>query len=228
MHVLLLGASGRNGSLILQSALKRGYTVTALVRNPSVFTESSPNLTLVTGSPISQPDLEAALQSPTPPDAVIFALGHRKAGTLPFSATATDCPHDLMESSTKALLNAIKAANLAKQPKLIVNSSQGVGDSMASLSAPMRFILNYSKALRTGLDDHTKVDALVRESGLPFVLARACRLTEGSVATIRAWPDDGRDAPGWSAAVSRASVAEWLVDAVAGGDFDGKAPVLTN
>ncbi|WAO89175.1 NAD(P)-bd-dom domain-containing protein [Fusarium falciforme] len=228
MHIFLLGASGRNGSLILQSALKRGYTVTALVRNPSIFTNTSPNLTLVTGSPTSQPDLEVALQSPTPPDTVIFALGHRKTGTSPFAATAPDCPHDLMESSTKALLNAIKATNLIKQPKLIVNSSQGVGASMASLSAPIRFALNYSKALRTGLDDHTNVDALVRESGLPFVLARACRLTEGAVTTIRAWPDDGRGAPGWSAAVSRASVAEWLVDAVEGSDFDGKAPVLTN
>ncbi|RSL93826.1 hypothetical protein CEP52_013021 [Fusarium oligoseptatum] len=228
MHILLLGASGRNGSLVLQSALKRGHTVTALVRNPSTFTNTSPNLTLVTGSPTSQPDIETALQSPTPPDAVIVALGHRKAGTSPFASTALDCPHDLMESSTKVLLNAIKAANLTKQPKLIVNSSQGVGASMASLSAPMRFVLNYSKALRTGLDDHTNVDALVRQSGLPFVLARPCRLTEGPATTVRAWPDDGNGAPGWSAAVSRASVAEWLVDAVEASDFDGKAPVLTN
>ena len=68
----------------------------------------------------------------------------------------------------------------------------------------------------------------MRESGLPFVLARPSRLTEGSVTTIRAWPDDGFGAPGWSAAVSRTSVAEWLVDAVEGSDFDGKAPVLTN
>ncbi|RSL66318.1 hypothetical protein CEP54_003833 [Fusarium duplospermum] len=228
MHIILLGASGRNGSLILQSALKRGYTVTAIIRNPSAFTNTSPNLTLVTGSPTSQHDIETALRSPTPPDAVIVSLGHRRAGTSLFSATAPDCPHDLMESSTKALLSAIKAANLTKQPKLIVNSSQGVGASMTSLSVPLRFIMNYSKALRTGLDDHTNVDALVRESGLPFVLARPCRLTEGPAITIRAWPDDGNGAPGWSAAVSRASVAEWLVDAVEGNDFVGKAPVLTN
>ncbi|KAM0429002.1 hypothetical protein ACHAPT_006806 [Fusarium lateritium] len=229
MHILLLGASGRNGSLILQSALNRGYTVTALVRTPSAFPNpTTPNLTLVTGSPTSQSDVETALQSPAPPDVVILALGHRKAGTSPFSPTAPDCPHDLMESSTRALLNAIKAADLTKQPKLIVNSSQGVGASMASLSVLLRFVFNYSKGLRTGLDDHTNVDALVRESGLPFVLARPCRLTEGPITNVRAWPDDGRGAPGWSAAVSRASVAEWLVDAVERVDFDGKAPVLTN
>ncbi|KAF4986034.1 hypothetical protein FDECE_16161 [Fusarium decemcellulare] len=228
MHILLIGASGRNGSLILQSALSRDYTVTALVRSLSASSlPSHPNLTLIAGSPISQSDLEGALQSPASPDAVIVALGHRRTGDSPFAPPAPDCPHDLMESTTRSLLNAIQAVRPSKQPKIIVNSSQGVGASLSSMFFALRLVFNYSKAMRMGLEDHAKVDAIVRESGLPFVLARPCRLSEGPAQSVRAWPDDGRGAS-WFATVSRASVAEWLLDAVESNEFNGRAPVLTN
>ena len=50
MHILVIGASGRNGSLIVKEALSRGHTVTALVRNPSSISAHS-GLTLVKGKP---------------------------------------------------------------------------------------------------------------------------------------------------------------------------------
>ncbi|KAM5345760.1 hypothetical protein ACJ41O_011621 [Fusarium nematophilum] len=229
MHILLLGATGRNGSLILQSALSRNHSVTALVRNPSSFpTPHSSLLTLVAGSPTSQSDLEAALlQLPHPPDAVIVALGHRRTGESPFADPAPDCPPDLVESAVRAVLAAVKAVKPDRQPKIVVNSSQGVGSSWSSMTAPFRFVFTHSKAMRQGLEDHAKADALVRESGLAFVLARPVRLTEGPAGNVRSWPDDGRGAP-WFTPITRASVAEWLVDAVEGTEFDGRSPVLTN
>ena len=50
-RILLYGATGRTGSLLLDYALAQGYAVTALVRNPAKLTRTSPHLTVVVGSP---------------------------------------------------------------------------------------------------------------------------------------------------------------------------------
>ncbi|KAF4970470.1 hypothetical protein FSARC_2489 [Fusarium sarcochroum] len=190
MHILLLGASDHNSSQILQSALSRNYTVTVLVRH-ELGTSYHPNLTLVTGSPTSQHDLEAALQTPTPPEAVIVALGH----------------DDVLESITQALLNAIKGVQFRNQSKGFVSSPQGVKASCLSMPLPFRLVFSPTDAMRIGPDDHTRVDSIVRESGLPFALARPPRLIREPRKSVRASPGDGRSAA-WLAAVTRAS---WLV-----------------
>ncbi|KAI5456367.1 hypothetical protein BGZ63DRAFT_409064 [Mariannaea sp. PMI_226] len=231
MHILVLGATGRNGQLIVNSALSRNHTVTALVRDPSkAVLQQHPNLHLVRGSPTSQSDIESALQSSSsaPINAVIFALGHRRLSGSPFSAPAPDCPHDLMETSAKALIAAIRACStLPTQPKLIINSSQGVGESWNSMALPIKFIFSHATAMKMGLKDHERMDAVVRESGMPFVLGRPTVLKEGEPKPVRAWPDDGNGMP-WMPSITRESLAEWLVDAVERDDWDGMSPVITN
>lgn len=224
MHVLLLGATGLNGSLILQSLLSQNHTITALVRNTSSLPSHS-NLTLASGSPTSAVDAEAALKSPRVPDAVIIAIGHRRAGPSPFSAPTS--PSDLLEQTINALVKAIEQSHSIKSPKIIVNSSQGVDSSWSSMSFPFRFIFTKSEAMRNGLADHARLDAIVRESGLNFVLARPCRLVDGDAKPVRVWPEDGKGSSCFPS-VTRASVSEWLVAAVKSNEFDGKAPVITN
>ncbi|KJZ76446.1 hypothetical protein HIM_04175 [Hirsutella minnesotensis 3608] len=227
MQVLLLGASGRNGSLVLESALARGHQVTALVRSPSTFTVKHKNLNLVKGSPLSLPDLQSALQSCPGVDAVLIALGHRRLGSSPFAGPTPDSLHDLMERAVRTLLRAIEAVHLAKAPKLIINSSVGVGASWGSMILPLRLIFSNAAPMRIGLEDHANVDRITRESGLPFVLARAARLTDESAKPVRVWGEDGEGTP-WMASISRASLAEWMVDAIGSAKYDGQAPVLTN
>lgn len=50
MHILVLGGSGQNGTLVIQEALARGHSITAMVRSPTGFRlESHPQLTVITG-----------------------------------------------------------------------------------------------------------------------------------------------------------------------------------
>ncbi|KAH6896927.1 hypothetical protein B0T10DRAFT_475449 [Thelonectria olida] len=156
-----------------------------------------------------------------------MALGHRRVSGNPFSAPAPDSPHDLLETSTKALVAAIRACNFPMQPKLVINSSQGVGPSWSSMALPIKFIFSHAAAMKMGLKDHERVDALVRESGMPFVLGRPTVLTEGAAKTVRAWADDGKGMP-WMPSITRESLAEWLVDAVEKSEWNGRAPVITN
>lgn len=228
MHFLIIGASGRNGLLTVEAALASQHTVTALVRNPSSLPasiSSNTNLTIVKGTPQSEKDISRALVSPRAPDAVIFALNARRTSENPFAALAADSPADLLTSSMKILLSAISKSNVGK-PKLVINSCVGVGTSWRALPWIMRALFTHS-TMSVVIEDQTNLDLLVRESGLPFVLARPPRLTPEPAKDVKVLPDDGKGL-GFMSAVSRESLAAWMVKAAESNQWDGTAPVIIN
>ena len=83
--LLLLGATGRVGQLIVQAALQRGLSVVALVRNPAKLSElqqqHSSRLSLVQGLPTSAADLKSAIAGC---DAVLSALGVVRTSDMPW------------------------------------------------------------------------------------------------------------------------------------------------
>src|SRR3989442_3391558 len=72
MNLLILGATGRTGRLVVEHALAAGHTVTALVRSPEKLTIRNSNLRVVTGRATDPEDVAHALASA---DAVLSTLG---------------------------------------------------------------------------------------------------------------------------------------------------------
>ena len=60
-RILLYGATGRTGGLILAYARQQGYAVTALVRSPEKLTVQSDHLTVVKGLPTNLADVRRAM-----------------------------------------------------------------------------------------------------------------------------------------------------------------------
>lgn len=132
MQILLLGATGRTGHLVLSDALRRGHTITALVRDPSAldpFLSALPadqraRLHLATGSALHPPDVAAALAtipvtsttattSTTTGDdsrlVVISTLNARRTSDNPFAAPhPTDSPPRMMADSVANILSALR------------------------------------------------------------------------------------------------------------------------
>ncbi|UZP36920.1 hypothetical protein NXS19_004736 [Fusarium pseudograminearum] len=226
MHFLIIGATGRNGSLAVQEALSRGHTVTALVRNTTTAKlPSHSNLILVQGVPTSESDITKALTTPQHPQVVITALAQVRVTESPFAALRPDTTPDFLAVSMTALIAAINNSNSPK-PKIIVNSAQGAGSSWSSMNLPGKMIFSHG-SMGMGLKDHNVVDRLVRESGLVFVLSRPVMLAEGDAKPVKVWPDDGKGCA-WMPKITRESVGKWLVDAAESSEWDGKAPVLSN
>jgi putative NADH-flavin reductase len=48
-NIIIFGASGGVGSQVVTQALDKGYTVTAIVRDPAAFALEHPNLTIEKG-----------------------------------------------------------------------------------------------------------------------------------------------------------------------------------
>lgn len=71
MRVVIFGANGKVGKLVVAEALGRGHTVTAFVHKHSDF-ESNPNLHIARGDIHNSQDVAAAIQGA---DAVVSALG---------------------------------------------------------------------------------------------------------------------------------------------------------
>ncbi|KAM0286619.1 hypothetical protein ACHAO9_008052 [Fusarium lateritium] len=195
MHILLLSTSDRKGSLILQSALSRNFTVTILTPRPSCSSYYT-NVTLITGSPTSQYDVEVALQTPAFPEAIILAFDRV----------------DVLEIATRALLNAVKSVHRVQDT---------TGASPSAMSLPFRLVFNLCDATQTGFRERDVVDAVVRESGLPFVLTPRPRLAREPIKTLRVSPCDGRGAA-WLAAIKRDSTVHLLADRVQENKLHGK------
>ena len=108
MKIVLFGASGMIGSRVLAEALRRGHAVTAVVRDPSKVTTTSPNLT------VKQGDLTAA--------GTVSELiaGHDVV------VSAYSPPHDqvsLVGDVARTLVSAVGSAT--PSPRLIVVGGAG-------------------------------------------------------------------------------------------------------
>ncbi|PMD38663.1 NAD(P)-binding protein [Hyaloscypha variabilis F] len=229
MHILLLGATGRTGTLILQDLLSRNHTITALARNPTSLTPT-PGLGIIAGSPLNQSSISQAITStPTPPDAVIIALASVRASDSPFAKPTS--PPRLMADTHIAVLAAMKKHGIKR---LITISAFGVGDSNEYVFWPMRMVLNYS-AMKVAFEDHNVVEEVVRREagewegegkGLKWTLVRPCMLKEGDGKEVSVFGEQGRGV-GLMPSVSRESVARFVVErCLEKEEFVARTPVI--
>src|SRR5205814_9451340 len=111
MKVLVLGATGGTGRLIVRDALAKGHLVKALVRSKSGVDLSGADL--IEGNARDGSALQGALEGC---DAVVSALGTG----MGFSEV------DLLTVATRALVPAMKHTGVRR---LVCISALGVGDS---------------------------------------------------------------------------------------------------
>lgn len=206
MHILLLGATGRTGLLVLLEALQRGHTITALARDPSALQAQVTNastispeiqtarLIIIRGSPLHPADLTEALATfphgtvTKTTDAVISTLNARRTTDSPFAAPhPTDSPPRLMADSIANAIAALRARQQSPSspaPKLIVLSALGAGSSLPSTHFLVRAMIRCTN-MRLQYADHTAVEAELLGLGsegpaaVRYVLARPTRLADG-------------------------------------------------
>src|SRR5258706_6134730 len=111
-NILLLGATGPTGRLLLAQALERGHTVTALVRHPEDLPIPHPRLRLVSAD--LTVDTGALARVVPGHDVVISALGRGQSLRS----------HGLMARLTPGIVAAMEAQAV---PRLLFLSAFGVG-----------------------------------------------------------------------------------------------------
>ncbi|MGY3449932.1 NAD(P)-dependent oxidoreductase [Bradyrhizobium sp. USDA 4353] len=207
-NILVLGATGGTGRLIVRDALARGHHVTALVRSPDKAGDLQ-GAQLIVGDARDEATLRKALKGQ---DAVISSLG---TALSPFKEVTT------LSTSTRALVKAMKAENVAR---LVAITGIGAGDSRGHGGFVYdRLILPL--LLRNVYADKNRQEAIIRDSGLDWVIVRPTMLNDKPGGqTVRALTDLTGVHGG---TIARADVARFVVDQVNDDSFLRRSPLIT-
>ncbi|KAK4616841.1 hypothetical protein CLAFUW4_09776 [Fulvia fulva] len=111
--------------------------------------------------------------------------------------------------------------------RLVILSASGAGSSFAESAWPLRMMFRHTN-LAYAYEDHDAVDQEVKElEGVEWTMLRPCMLKEGETKPVREFGEEGKGL-GMFAGITRASVAEDLVEAAAEGRWMGEAVVVAN
>jgi len=209
MKVVIFGANGKTGLLLLEQALAKGYQVVAYVRRPESILIENPKLKIVIGNlnePLKMKDTISGA------DACISALG---GGSL------TKHSIEIMNG----IKNIISIMEITKVHRLIYLSSLGANESRYLIPQPLRFFLT-NIFLRVPLADHNTNESNIMKSKLQWTLVRPGSLTDGQLTGDLRHGTENSKIKG-SASISRANVASFMIQQLTDTTYQQKAVWLS-
>ena len=212
MKVLVIGAAGKTGKLVVERAVAAGHAVTALVHqhdNPDDHkNEVFPaGVDIVHGDVRNPSRLDQVMLGQ---DAVIDTIG----GTTPYKET------DLEASAARVLIDSMERNNVKR---LLVISVMGAGDSKAHAGFFYEHLL-LPTFLRGTLPDKENMESAVIKSDLEFVIVRPPVLSDHDAkGTINVLDGDEK-----AGSLTRADLAQFLVDQLASNRYLGEAITIAN
>ena len=204
MKVLVLGAAGPTGRLVVEQARAAGHEVTAFVRREGGADFGGARV--VVGDATRAGSLDATVPGH---DAVVSTLGVRSPP-----------PRGLQECAMRALVPAMERAGTRR---LIVMSALGVGDTRQFAPALPRVL--YALLLRSIFADKAAGEAIVAASGLDWTIvhpplltnaAPSGRYTAAEMPRLSGFPK-----------ISRADVAHFMVRTLPSGEWSRRHVVVT-
>ena len=215
-RILLLGATGRTGSLALEYALAQGLEVTALVRRPEAIDVQSDRLTLIKGSPQNTDDVRVAIAGC---DAVVSALNNNRTSDNPWAKRVS--PSLFMTQSIRNCLAVMKELGMRR---IVVLSSVGVNDSFDDAVFVMRWLIRNSN-LQYTFQDHDAQESELRRSGMDWTAVRAALLSNSK--QIKPLVTSYYNEPKPALTISRLRTARYLVDCLQDQTTFRKAPTIS-
>lgn len=235
--VLVVGATGRTGRLVLQQLLSRGVHVRAIVRSSAKLPADvvgNPNLVVIEAPVLSlrEDELQEHLRGC---DAILSCLGHVISLAGIFGS-----PRDLVTRTVTRLCRAVEALGPPAPVKVILMSSVSVnrpGHQDVRRSAFERAFLWVLRALLPPSKDNQRAaDFLIEQIGqnnacVEWTAVRPDTLLEGDVSeyTVHEGLVNGLFSPG---STNMGNVAHFMCELATRPDawakWNGKLPVIVN
>jgi uncharacterized protein YbjT (DUF2867 family) len=154
MKLLVLGATGKTGQLVLAAARRAGHDLTVLVRDPARL-PSTVGLNVVTGDGSSADDVRRASKDQ---DAVVSVVGGGYSTT------------------TQVASHVAKALVAAAPKRVVVLSAFGAGPSREKCSTLQK--IAFGTVMNRVYDDKAVGDRLLRGSGLNWTIVQPVTFSE--------------------------------------------------
>ncbi|MFT3948669.1 MAG: NAD(P)H-binding protein [Agriterribacter sp.] len=160
MKVVIFGATGAVGKLVVNNCLKKGFNVTAFIRkDPTEHAHS--NLKFYVGDVNNIADVKKAIQQQ---DLVICVLGDGKVGKI-------------RAAGTKNIIQAMEASGVNG---LICQTTLGMGDSYYNLNFVWKHIM-FGWLLKNAFNDHKEQEDAILKSRLDYTIVRPSALVDKTV-----------------------------------------------
>lgn len=210
MKIVVFGASGKTGSLIVEQALDAGHEVVAYIRKAGSVKFQHPNLKICIGNLSENLRIKDAI---TGADACISALGGKSL--TQHSSEFIAGIHHIVSTMEEVGVN-----------RFIYLSSMGAGESRADMCACARLVLA-DFMLRIPLADHTTNETRIAKSSLQWTVVRPGSLSNGPIdKNIKAICKKVSLLTNTS--ISRASVAAFMLKQLKEKKYINKAVCLTS
>lgn len=204
MKLLILGAAGRTGALLVDQALAAGHVVTSFVRTGDT-SMPNPKVTTIVGDARNQDDLTQAVKGQ---DAIISTLGSSKPGDR------------VMAASMAALITVATA----QEVKRVIVMSSFLATQNFKPNPIVKFAL---KLMSSIVKDINSGEQQLTQSGLDYTIVYATRLTNEPL-NPHYRIVDANSTVGATDSISRADVAEFLLKQLTDATYVRKTVLITD
>ena len=238
MTILVVGASGATGRLLVKQLLNRGHAVKVIVRSPENLPEFMKNhdrLTVICAGVLELDDAEMA-RHVTGCDAVASCLGHNMSWKGLFGH-----PRRLVTDATRRLCSAIKTNQSEKPTRYVLMNT--AGNSNRDLHEPISFgqrvVVGLLRLLLPPHVDNEKAADYLRtgigqnDRAIEWTAVRPDNLTdEENVTEYETHPSPIRSAIFNAGQTSRINVGHFMADLITNDNtwnkWKGQMPVIYN
>lgn len=204
MKVIVFGATGQTGRLLVEILAQDGHTVTAFARRPDKVDTLDGKIKVYQGDAM---DPKAVTKATQDQDAVLATMGTRSLKK-----------NDLQEVFIRNIVTAMRSTNIQR---IIELSAWGAGDSYQYSSLAMKLVR--STLLKNLYDDKDRADALLMESNLDYTIVRPGRLlNKRGRRSVHA----SLDGKGLSQSISRQDVAIFMAEQLKDASWQHKSPII--
>lgn len=205
MKIIVFGASGKTGRLVVNEALQNGYEVTAFVRDTGKLPITHNHLTIIQGDATNQEAIRNALKGQ---DLVISCLGANNGlgkTTVLYEMTAN-------------IVNGMKAHNISR---IIYVASAGIDREIPGISGKI-----VMKTLANVLEDHRNAVQVIKENISHYTIVRPMGLTDNTF--TGAYREAKTGIPDKGRSISRADVADFILRAITDESYKNQSVALAN
>jgi len=208
MNLIIFGATGTLGRVVVVQALEAGHNVTAFTRHSQFKYTQHPNLRVVQGDVLDGQKVEAAIEGH---DAVFCALGAGRKGVV-------------RAAGTQSILKGMKAQGVRR---LICQTTLGAGNSAGNLNFFWKNIM-FGMLLRPAFADHQMQESLIFKSDADWTVVRPAAFTDGSQTGAYKHGFSGASPDGLTLKISRADVAQFMLAQLKSDVYLHSAPGISN
>jgi putative NADH-flavin reductase len=216
MHILILGATGRTGRILLSEALRRGHKVSVVVGHKSNLKINPELVEVHEGTPLNKFTLAEAMLGC---EAILSTLNISRVSDFPWAKLRTS--KDFLSSSMEKILDVAGEQHISR---IIVTTAWGVAETKKDIPFWFRWIIEGSN-IRFPYLDHERQEEILKHSDINWTIVRPVGLTNSE--KEKEVQVTLNNSPKPFLRISRRNVALFMLDVLENDLYNRQFPVIS-